>query len=200
MPGMSMRNHWLLTITFALTTALGCSKLSGNYTDKTYFPIGEGYEWVNLRQNYRTVEDKDSVSFDTVSIRVTSKTTTNEWTTYKLEGGAFEDVGEEVLVSKDGILVFGGVDTIPLIPPEDFKPKESVIGYGLGYRDSVLTISLYSGGGYVLMVYSTERVKGVGVISQEAELRSPPHYEGHIDRLMYFIKDGDTVWRYEETP
>jgi len=197
---MPMRKLWILTITFALTTALGCSKLGGNYTDNTYFPIGEGYEWVYLRQNFRTDEDADSISFDTVSIKVVFTETIDGWTSYQLEGGAFEDVGEVVNVSKEGILVFGGVDTIPLVPPEDFEPRESVIGYGLGYRDSLLTISLYSGGGYVLMVYSTERVKGIGVISQEAELRSPPHYEGHIDRLMYFIKNGDTVWQCEECP
>jgi hypothetical protein len=191
----SASRSWVLTTVLVIILTLACRKLGGNYLDDTYFPMGIGYQWVYLRQNFTITDGTDSVSFDTVTIKVSSAVTTDGWTTYQLEGGYFEDVGEKVVANEDGILAFGGADTVPLVPPEDFKARDDVIGYGLGYRDSVLTISLYSGGGYVLMVYTTDRIKGVGVISQTAELRSPPHYEGYIDRLMYFIRDQDTVWR-----
>lgn len=169
-------------------------KLGGNPTDETYFPAGQGYQWVYSRQNFVADEDADSVYFDTVTVRIVSTDTSDGWTAYQLEGGYYLDVGDIITIGDDRVLVFDGADTVPLVPPADFEPRDDVIGYGLGYRDSILTISLYSGGGYVLLVNSTERLKGVGVINQMAELRSPPHYEGYIDRLMYFIKAQDTVW------
>lgn len=182
-----------------ITITLGCSKLGGNYLDETYFPLGENYEWVYERMNHLTDEDGEYTDFDTVRIKVASIEDSSGWTVFKLEDTAFVDVGEEVMIGDNRVLVFGGVDTIPLVPPEDFKLKESVTGYGVGYRGDTLMLSHYVGGGYVLMVYSSERLKGVGVIRQEGEFRSPPYYEGYIDWLLYFVKGEDTVYKCPES-
>ncbi len=179
----------------ATLAVLGCGKMPPNPLDETFFPAGAGYEWVYERESYVWDDMASSKSVDTFSIKVVSKTTKDGLTIFKLKGGSFEDVGEEIAIAGNYVAVFEGMDTIPLVPPEDFKAKESFPGYGVVYRGDTLTLNYDVGGGYVLMLYSTERIKGVGVIRQTAEIREPPHYEGHVDRLLCFIKGRDTLWK-----
>jgi hypothetical protein len=186
----------------AALVLLCCGTLSPNPLDGTFFPAGIGYEWVYERENY-VWEDKvvNSKTRDTLHIKVVSRKASREvrgWTTYELQGGAFEDVEKEITVDTGRVVVFGGQDTLPLVPRPDFKPRQDIVNYGVLVRGDTLRIGLDVGGGYELTLYSTVRLKGVGVLRQEFEIRSPPHYEGHIDRLLYFIKGRDTVW--ESTP
>ncbi len=217
----------LMGLILSILFFLGCGKLSTNPLDETYFPAGLGYEWVYERENYVWEESgKNDKTFDTLHIKVVSIESSRGWTTYRLEGGSeedeggdgvpgrmrsrrlglkvgeegFIDVGEEVLTDGNRVVVFDGQDTLPLVPPKDFKPRTDVVGYGVRYRGDTLDIGYDVGGGYELTIYSAERLKGVGAIRQEFEIRSPPHYEGHIDRLLYFIKNRDTAYKCPDCP
>ncbi|MBN2380060.1 hypothetical protein JXM67_09700 [candidate division WOR-3 bacterium] len=197
-----MNRQCMLIVSLLALTLVGCSKLNHNSLDTTYFPLGQGYVWVYERQNYITFSGRDGgdISYDTISIKVISMVVQDDWLVFNLEDSGFVDVGEKAMICKGKILVFDGEDTVPLIPPAHFEPKADIKGYAAGYFGDTLGFSLCSGDGSLLMAYSTQRLKGVGVIYQEAELRSPPYYEGYFDRLLYFIKGEDTAWKCPDCP
>lgn len=170
-----------LYIGFMLLLAISsCNEYRPLDSEGSYFPHAKGYEWNYERHHFgRLVKE----SYDTFSIRVSSSDSlTNGWTSYQLTGGAFEDVGNEVLIRDERVIVFEGSDTISIFPPDSNGD----------------TLHLYLSTGYFPpeTYQYVDRITGVGVVCQGYEEYTGHRIEtGYSDRLLSFQK-GDTIWRF----
>ncbi|MBA7596091.1 hypothetical protein ES703_03060 [subsurface metagenome] len=185
--------------------------------DSTYFPLGLDYEWTYERHSWGSHYDIEGEyewdEIDTITITVADSTREEDTWVFYLEGGAFRDgtpfsyQGDTIHIFRTQILVFGNYK-IPLLP-QATGPKQTNEGLEVIYEKDTLCLALkewYSYGPVSDQTYirSTSRLKGVGVIRQFYE----DSYSGHCcgdeqnieDRLLYFIKDGDTIWKCEDCP
>ena len=185
--------------------------------DSTYFPLGLDYQWVYERHGcgyyYDPTQEYDYDNYDTITICVTdSAAETNDWR-FVIGGGSFRDgtpfssEGDTIYVFWSRVLVFDNYK-IPLLP-ESTAPKGSNEGLEIIYEKDKLCITLkesYYYGPVSVQYYkwSTSRLKGTGVVSQGYYASYMGHSCGDAqnieDRLLYFIKDGDTVWRADKQP
>lgn len=176
------------------------------YLDTTYFPFGEGYEWVYEIHGYIRSKYDDEDHYDTLIVKVDSAEVEGQHSIYYLNYFFF-DVGTSVEIINDSLEIFWYWSNptrivIPIIPrPVSIHEKYGNYSYAnmdIFYQGDTLYISddeYYEMDGYY--GYSTQRLKGIGVVSEHDWFRIDGAYEeGHHLQLLYFIK-GDTVWRFE---
>lgn len=172
--------------------------------DTTYFPFGLEYEWVYESYNEGWDHYGGGEWYDTVTITVLDSTfSANGWA-FELEGVyqygddsyAFWDVGKHVYIYGEVVAVFNK-EKINLDPEPRGSYEE---GFEVSYKNDTLYIASYNPSNYSYSRSSTYRLKGIGVVKQS-------HYESRDygwvgwsadDRLLYFIKGQDTVWRHQE--
>ncbi|TKJ37290.1 hypothetical protein CEE36_11125 [candidate division TA06 bacterium B3_TA06] len=173
------------------------------YLDTTYFPLGEGYEWIYQRHTYIRSHYGDEDDYDIITIRVTESSSEGNHLYFKLEGGSFADVGSQISIVNDSISPYWGYESVRIhvIPqPAHYRQEGNYyyIDLEISYQGDTLWIvneEFYDMDGYY--GYSTQRLKGIGVIHQHKWYWTGGSYEdGHHLQLLYFIK-GDTVWRFE---
>jgi len=186
--------------------------------DTTYFPLGLDYQWVYERHvwgaycNPTYPEPEEWDYYKTITIEVTDSMVGDDgWVFYVNEafqdGTPFHNQGDTIHIFRTQILVFGNYK-IPLLP-QATGPKQTNEGLEVIYEKDTLCLVLkewYSYGPVSDQTYirSTSRLKDVGVIRQFYE----DSYSGHCcggeqnieDRLLYFIKGADTVWRADKQP
>lgn len=164
--------------------------------DTTYFPLGLNYKWI-----YEVYggEPGSSYPYDTITVQVTdSSAVFNGWNF--VFDGAFLDVGNTAKIVDNIVPVFSHHKSY--LEPDQIKKGD----FTIGFRADTAVLSTFSNhsdypyGGWESST-SVTRLKDLGAIYQEYlyytydEHHNPIYMEYEYDRLLYFIKGQDTVWK-----
>lgn len=152
--------------------------------DTTYFPFGLKYEWVYEKS--QVSGGGNVLNRDTIVVSVLDSTGTINELRFNLEG-SFLDVGSSVSIIDHIATVFGNRKVY--INPDNTDTLS------LRYYHS--TSNPY--GWYEVTDINVKRLKGLGVIYQDdlwynGDEIGPVEWDEYEYRLLYFIKDADTVW------
>lgn len=174
--------------------------------DTSYFPLAEGYEWIYEIHGYIRSKYDDEDHYDTLIVKVDS-ISVGEYELIFYLNYRYSDVGSQVEIVNDSLEINWYWSNpikivIPIIPePVSIHEKYGNYSYAnmdIFYQGDTLYISddeYYEMDGYY--GYSTQRLKGIGVVSEHDWFRMDGAYEeGHHLQLLYFVK-GDTVWRFQ---
>lgn len=179
--------------------------------DTTYFPFGIGYEWSYEVCHYRNYGEDRSKSYDTITVRVVDSTIISDTIQFLLDKHFFYDLDfGTVKIWEERLTVFSnspGTSTVSLTPKTNEASNLLKIRYSLdtlymGYHFEMYPPEMHEYDNYDCY---TCRLKGIGLISQDYwrsqwwGAGSEVMYSGNYYRLLYFIKDQDTVWRSEGT-
>ena len=173
--------------------------------ENTFFPAGEGYKWVyETRQLLKESGVLTGEAYDTLTIRVDSTRDALGGKVITFDN-TFADVSRQMRVIEDEVSVFHNNKPywIPLLPAKDFVKSDSTNknNYYMIYmsHDTLVFFSFRD-----VMVVSdatiTKRIKGVGVVEQSWGGSAVLVGTKVEFRLLYFIKDEDTVWKCSECP
>lgn len=203
-----MKTHILVFLAIGLGVLLtisSCDIFDPVTIEESYFPLDYGYQWIYQEHitiadgNHSTGEFWTDEYWDTIAVSVSSVSVPSEgWKNYHIRGEPFMDIGSTAKVHGDEIVVFDGLDTIPIIPDSSFTGNANI---RIGYSADTLKLCLETGeAGADLYYNDVSRLQSVGAIYQSHGWLSGVYYR-YADttyRLLYFIKDTDTVWRTDD--
>lgn len=170
--------------------------------DTTYFPFGQGYRWsyercVKIHTFGHESGDWDTTYYDTFTISVDDSTFDSGVLFIDLEGGGFQDVGRQVQIFVNKLLVFWE-DTLDLINPTH---SAGPVGSNVNYLEDTLYLFLSYVDPWPGMEYKhyTKRLKKIGVVEQGySEYGGYPYSYYETDRLLEFRRGGEAVWRRDD--
>ncbi|MBD3285063.1 hypothetical protein GF359_01695 [candidate division WOR-3 bacterium] len=170
----------------------------------TYFPADTGYKWVyETRQYLDEGGFFDLAATDTYAIQVDSMRDAMGGKVIYFNG-YFGDVSAEMRVIEEDVKVYHGEkeDWIPLTPSKDYlKSVEKGKNIYKIYVDTdTLVISTVRDVILASDETVTKRLKGIGVVEQSWGGEALMIDTRMESRLLYFIKDEDTVYRCPECP
>lgn len=198
-----MRSFYRLLPAMIIVLFAACKKAAE--LENTYFPADYGYRWVyETRQVLNEAGLLTIESIDTLTIKVD---TIEEVMGVKeiTFDNLFVDVSNRMSVVGNDVAVYHKKREIwiPLIPDKDFVRTDPTIGKKNCEIKMNHDTLLFTSSRDILVASDeiiTKRLKGVGAIEQSWGGSASLMGARIENRLLYFIKGEDTVWRSDSCP
>lgn len=193
-----MKSYWKLLPILVVASFTACEEAAD--LENTYFPAGEGYKWVyETRQLLKEGGILTGEVFDTITIKVDSTRDALGGKVIAFDN-TFADVSNEMRIIEDDVKVIHNEKDywIPLLPAKDFVKSDSTNenNYYIVYMNhDTLVFSSFRDVLVVSDATVTKRIKGVGVVEQSWGGSAVLVGTKMEFRLLYFIKDKDTVYK-----